>query len=91
MYLHYYLFQLILYNPKRHIIWFLSDEGPMLETLDYTIRPYWQYTDLFIFRFIICLLDCMFIINLGQVPDHKAISDDGHFIVCFLVCQVINF
>ena len=33
----------------------------------------------------------MFIINLGQVADHKAISDDGHFIVCFLVCQVINF
>ena len=31
--------------------WFLSDEGPMLETSD------WQYTNLFIFRFVslLCL------------------------------------
>ena len=29
---------------------FLSDEGPMLETLD-LYYPYWQYTDLSIFRF----------------------------------------
>ena len=35
---------------------FLSDEGPTLETLDYTI-PYRQYTNLFIFRFVslLCL------------------------------------
>ena len=32
---------------------FLSDEGPMLETLDYSLyHPYWQHTDLFIFRFV---------------------------------------
>ena len=30
-----------------HLLLFLSDEGPMLETLDYTIH-YRQYTDLFI-------------------------------------------
>ena len=34
------------------IVLFLSDEGPMLETLLYSRQyyPYWQYTDLFIFR-----------------------------------------
>ena len=36
---------------------FLSDEGPILEMLDYIYYPYWQYTDLFIFRFVslLCL------------------------------------
>ena len=46
----------LLYKFTRFSIYFLflSDEGPMLETLDYTIR---QYTDLFIFRFVslLCL------------------------------------
>ena len=36
---------------------FLSDKGPMLETLDYTIRigstPTFLYFDLFIYRYII--------------------------------------
>ena len=32
--------------------------SPLLETLDYTIRiGTWQYTDLFIFRFIKVILD----------------------------------
>ena len=40
-------------SHSGYIVVFLSDEGPMLETLDYTILyPYWQYTDLFIFRFV---------------------------------------
>ena len=32
-----------------HYILFLSDEGPMLETLDYIYYPYWQYTPTFLY------------------------------------------
>ena len=47
-----------LWQSLSPAVWFLSDEGPMLETLDHSIYyPYWQYADLFIFRFVslLCL------------------------------------
>ena len=38
---------------QRETIWFLSDEGPMLETLDYIIRigstPTFLYFDLYLY------------------------------------------
>ena len=46
---------------------FLSDEGPMLETLDYIYYPYWQYIDLFIFRFVslLCLRSTLRLLSLA--------------------------
>ena len=43
-------------KKKSFYFLFVSDEGPMLETLDYHY-PYWQYTDIFIFPFVslLCL------------------------------------
>ena len=39
-------------SSERNEFLFLSDEGPTLETLDFTIRIGTQYTNLFIFRFV---------------------------------------
>ena len=50
-YIKYILSRLIILNTVRLI--FLSDEGPMLETLDYTIRicstPTFLYFDLYLY------------------------------------------
>ena len=43
---------------------FLSGEGPMLETLDHTIRI-GSYTDLFIFQFVSLL--CLRLFSSGEV------------------------
>ena len=41
------------YKFTRFLIYFLflSDEGPMLETLGHIYYPYWQYTDLFVLSY----------------------------------------
>ena len=48
----------LLYKFTRFFIYFLSlsDEGPALETLDYTVHTYRKYTNLFIFRFVLQIL-----------------------------------
>ena len=51
---------------------FLSDEGPTLETLDFTIRTYYlQYTNLFIFRFVsqLCLRSTLRIFKCDRMDD----------------------
>ena len=71
------------------------DEGPMLETLDFAIRiGRWQYTDLFIFRFVslLCLRStpCLLFFMFPCFPYSYRNTASSQSKLTFSKCYFIN-